>query len=181
LRAILRAAASGDIHVMFPMVTTVDDVRAARQILASVGAELEAEGIEHRRDIPVGIMIEVPAAAVSADRLIKEVDFFSLGTNDLAQYVLAVDRTNELLATNYSPLDVAVLRLIERAVSAADAAGKPVAVCGELAGDLEAIPLLVGLGVRELSMTATRIPQAKELIRELRVGDEAQAAQARIA
>jgi phosphotransferase system enzyme I (PtsI) len=181
LRAILRAAASGDIQVMFPMVTTVDDVRAARQILASVGAELEAEGIEHRRDIPVGIMIEVPAAAVSADRLIKEVDFFSLGTNDLAQYVLAVDRTNELLATNYSPLDVAVLRLIERAVSAADAAGKPVAVCGELAGDLEAIPLLVGLGVRELSMTATRIPQAKELIRELRVGDEAQAAQARIA
>jgi len=181
LRAILRAAASGDIRVMFPMVTTVDDIRAARAILTSVANELRAEGIEHRADIPVGIMIEVPAAAMNADRLIKDVDFFSLGTNDLAQYVLAIDRTNESLATDYSPLDVAVLRLIARTVTAATAAGKPVAVCGELAGDPEAIPLLVGLGLRELSMTATRIPQAKEIIRGLRARRAAQAAQARIA
>jgi phosphotransferase system enzyme I (PtsI) len=181
LRAILRAATSGDLRVMFPMVTTVDDIRAARMILTSVAGELQAEGVEHRADIPVGIMIEVPAAAINADRLIKEVDFFSVGTNDLVQYVLAIDRTNESLAANYSPLDVAVLRLIERSVTAAAVAGKPVGVCGELAGDPEAIPLLVGLGLRELSMTATRIPQAKEIIRGLRARDEAQAAQARIA
>jgi len=163
------------------MVTTVDDIRAARAILTSVANELRAEGIEHRADIPVGIMIEVPAAAMNADRLIKDVDFFSLGTNDLAQYVLAIDRTNESLATDYSPLDVAVLRLIARTVTAATAAGKPVAVCGELAGDPEAIPLLVGLGLRELSMTATRIAQAKEIIRGLRARSAAQAALARIA
>jgi phosphotransferase system enzyme I (PtsI) len=181
LRAILRAATSGDLRVMFPMVTTVDDIRAARMILTSVAGELQAEGVEHRADIPVGIMIEVPAAAINADRLIKEVDFFSVGTNDLVQYVLAIDRTNESLAANYSPLDVAVLRLIERSVTAAAVAGKPVGVCGELAGDPEAIPLLVGLGLRELSMTATRIPQAKEIIRGLRARDAAQAAQARIA
>jgi len=181
LRAILRAATEGDIWVMFPMVTTIEDVRAARVVLGSLVAELRAKGIPHRADIPVGIMIEVPAAAMNADRLIEEVDFFSIGTNDLAQYVLAVDRTNELLASNYSPLDVSMLRLIERTVSAAVAVGKPVAVCGELAGDPEAIPLLIGLGLRELSMAATSIPRAKEIIRGLRARDEAQKARARIA
>jgi phosphotransferase system enzyme I (PtsI) len=180
LRAILRAATAGDIWVMFPMVTTVEDVRAARATLASVLDELRVQGIEHRADIPVGIMIEVPAAAMVADRLIKEVDFFSLGTNDLAQYALAVDRTNESLTAAYPPFDVAVLRLIERAVAAATAAGKPVAVCGELAGDPEAIPLLVGLGLRELSMTATSIPRAKEIIRRLRAREEAIAARTRL-
>jgi phosphoenolpyruvate-protein phosphotransferase (PTS system enzyme I) len=162
-------------------VTTVEDVRAAHATLASVVDELRVQGIEHRADIPVGIMIEVPAAAMVADRLIKEVDFFSLGTNDLAQYALAVDRTNESLTAAYPPVDVAVLRLIERAVAAATAAGKPVAVCGELAGDPEAIPLLVGLGLRELSMTATSIPRAKEIIRGLRAREEAIAARTRLA
>ncbi|HET7036059.1 MAG TPA: phosphoenolpyruvate--protein phosphotransferase, partial [Thermomicrobiaceae bacterium] len=176
LRAVLRAATVGDIWLMFPMVTTVADVRAARAALDAAAAELRAERIAHRAALPLGIMIEVPAAALAAERLIREVDFFSLGTNDLVQYTLAVDRTNADLAAAYSPLDPAVLRLIELAVAAAGSAGKPVAVCGELAGDPAAIPLLIGLGLRELSMTAARIPEAKELIRGLSARDAAETA-----
>lgn len=171
LRALLRAAASGNLWIMFPMVTTVQDVRDARAIVDDVRAELTANGVPHRDDVPLGIMVETPAAALTADRLAREVDFFSLGTNDLTQYVLAVDRSNDELSRRYPALEPAVLRLIGETVTAADAAGKPVAVCGELAGDPEAIPLLLGLGVRELSMTAASIGRAREVIANISISE----------
>lgn len=180
LRAILRAAAHGNVHMMFPMVATVQDIFEARQIVEEVKDELNAEGIPYADDLPIGIMVETPAAAVAADVLIREVDFFSIGTNDLVQYTLAVDRTNADLARRYDPLDVSVVRMIAQAASAATGIGKSVAVCGEMAGDPEAIPLLLGLGIRELSMTATSIPRAKEIVRSLRIADAEQEAQRRI-
>lgn len=180
LRAILRASAHGNVHMMFPMVATVQDIFEARQIVEEVKDELNAEGIPYTADLPIGIMVETPAAAVAADVLIREVDFFSIGTNDLVQYTLAVDRTNAALARRYDPLDVSVVRMIAQAASAAIGLGKSVAVCGEMAGDPEAIPTLLGLGIRELSMTATSIPRAKEIIRSLRIADAEQEAQRRL-
>ncbi|HLI51152.1 MAG TPA: putative PEP-binding protein, partial [Thermomicrobiaceae bacterium] len=169
LRALLRAATSGDLWIMFPMVTTIQDVREAHAIVDDVQAELRREGVPHRDDVPLGIMVETPAAALMAGSLAREVDFFSLGTNDLAQYVLAIDRTDDELSQRYSPLEPAVLRLIGETVAAAGDAGKPVAVCGELAGDPAAIPVLLGLGVRELSMTAGSLGRAREIVRSLRI------------
>lgn len=180
LRAILRAATAGNLWMMFPMVATLQDVRDARAIVAEVQDELNQAGIPYRDDIPIGIMIEIPAAAVAAEVLIREVDFFSIGTNDLVQYTLAIDRTDAGLAQRYPPLDVAVLRLIAQAAAAANGLGKPVAVCGELAGTPEAIPILLGLGIRELSMTAPTIPRAKEIIRGLRLADAEADAQFRL-
>lgn len=171
LRALLRAATAGDLWIMLPMVTTVQDVRDARAIVDDVRAELTQASVPHRDDVPLGIMVETPAAALTATSLAREVDFFSLGTNDLTQYVLAVDRTQDELSQRYSALEPAVLRLIGETVAAADAAGKPVAICGEMAGDPAAIPFLLGLGVRELSMTASSIDRAKEVIAALRVSE----------
>lgn len=171
VRAILRAAVVGNLRLMFPMVATLQDVADARLVVEEAAAELAEQNVPYRADLPIGVMVETPAAALNAAALIRRVDFFSIGSNDLAQYTLAVDRTNDRLAQRYPALDPAVLWLIGETVSAADAEGKPVALCGELAGDPEAIPLLLGLGLRELSMPAPRIAPAKGIVRRLRLSD----------
>ncbi len=172
LRAICRASALGPVLLMFPMVSTPAEVRQARTLLAEVQAELAAEGLAYDPDMPVGVMIETPAAAVAADALAPLVDFFSLGTNDLTQYVMAADRGNPQVAALADPLQPAVVRAIQQTVQAGHAAGIWVGMCGELAGDPLATPLLVGLGLDELSMSAPAIPAVKAAIRAL---DSAQA------
>lgn len=176
LRAILRAGAAGRTLVMFPMVTTLEEVRAAKALLEEARAELEAAGLSHHLD-GVGIMVEVPAAALLADKLAPELNFFSLGTNDLTQYTMAADRTNASVAPLADGLHPAVLRLIERTAQAAHAAGGWCGVCGELAGDPVAVPILVGLGVDELSMAPAAIPQVKEIIRSLSLTEARELAQ----
>jgi phosphocarrier protein FPr len=161
LRAILRLAAARPVRVMFPMVATLDELRAARGELDRARAELGAAA----GDPEVGIMVEVPAAALIADRLAAEVAFFSIGTNDLTQYTLAADRGNERVGALTDALHPAVLELIARTVEGAAAHGRWVGVCGELAGDPSATPLLLGLGVRELSMSAPAVPLVKAAVR----------------
>jgi phosphocarrier protein FPr len=161
LRAILRAAAYGPLRIMFPMIADIAELRAARAIVDQIRAELSAPAVD------VGIMVEVPSAALMADVLAPEVDFFSIGTNDLTQYTLAMDRTHPNLATKADGLHPAVLRLIERTVHGAHAAGKWVGVCGELAADPQAVPILVGLSVDELSISVPAIPTVKAQIRAL--------------
>lgn len=168
LRAILRAAAIyPSIKIMFPMVTDISEVLKAKAVLAEVKAELEREGFCYAKDIELGIMIEIPAAAVAADILAPEVDFFSIGSNDLIQYTMACDRTNETVSYLYQPLHPASLRLIKNVIEAAHANGKWVGICGEMGGEPECIPILVGLGIDELSMRIASIPVAKEIIRRL--------------
>jgi phosphocarrier protein FPr len=157
LRAILRAAGAGRLRIMLPMVADVGELRAARAVLA----ELSGPALE------VGIMIEVPSAAILADALAPEVDFFSIGSNDLTQYTLAMDRTHPALAARADGLHPAVLRLIAMTVAAAHAHGKWVGVCGELAADPAAVPILVGLGVDELSVNVPAVPAVKAQIRAL--------------
>ncbi len=177
LRALLRAALHGDLRVMVPMVSTQEDVLWARAQLQAASHALAAEGIEHRLDIPLGIMIETPAAAVMADHLAKYAAFFSIGSNDLSQYTLAADRTLAELAGRYDSSDPAVFRLIAQAVKSARHAGIPVSVCGELAGDPEAVLALMGLGVHELSMAPSTIGIIKSRIRGTRFDDAADASQ----
>jgi phosphocarrier protein FPr len=172
LRAILRASAEHPLKLMFPMVGALHEVRAARAALAQAQAGLEAEGLAFNPRMEVGIMIEVPSAAAIADHLAREVDFFSIGTNDLTQYVMAADRGNARVATLADALHPAVLRMIRQTVEGAHGAGIWVGMCGELAGDALAAPLLVGLGLDELSMNAPAIPAAKEAVRSLTM-DEA--------
>ncbi|MFQ5592881.1 MAG: phosphoenolpyruvate--protein phosphotransferase [Anaerolineae bacterium] len=167
LRAILRAGHDRNVKVMFPLVASIDDVRRARALLHEVQTELSAAGVDHVHEIDVGIMIEVPGAAVLADRLAHEVDFFSIGTNDLVQYTLAVDRGNERVAGYSDPFHPAVLRLLKSVIDGAHAAGVWVGLCGELAGQPDAIPLLLGLGLDEFSMEPASIPRAKQIIRQL--------------
>ena len=167
LRAALRAAAGRRLKIMFPMVTAMAEVRAARVELEDCRRALVAEGLPAAERLEVGIMVEAPAAALIADHLAAEVDFFSIGTNDLTQYALAVDRTNAEVADLASAYHPAVLRLVRGVIVAAHRQGKPVAMCGELAGDPTAIPLLLGLGVDELSMAPAVIPLAKQVIRAL--------------
>ncbi len=164
LRGLLRAAGSGTARIMFPMVSGVSDVRRARALLAECAEELGAEGASVP-EVPVGAMIEMPSAAIIADLLAREVDFFSIGTNDLIQYALAVDRTNEQVAHLARAFHPAILRLIRQVVTAAEACEIPVTVCGELAADPAMTLLLIGLGVRELSMNALAIPQIKRVVR----------------
>jgi phosphotransferase system enzyme I (PtsI) len=167
LRALLRVAAEGDVRVMLPMVGAPDDVRRARALLAEAADSLAKEGVPHRPDPPVGVMIEVPAAAVTADLLADVADFFSIGTNDLIQYGLAVDRTNEQVAPLFRPSHPSVLRLVEASVSAAAAKGIPVTMCGEMGGEAAYTVLLLGLGLREFSLTPVVIPRVRRLIRGL--------------
>lgn len=174
LRAVLRAGALGDVRIMFPLVSTLTELRAARALLNDVASELAAEGVPVRAEMPVGAMIEVPAAAVMADQLAKEVDFFSIGTNDLIQYTLAVDRTNEAVADLYSAADPAVLRLIALVVAAAAPRGMDVSVCGTMGGEPLYTMLLLGLGVRHLSMPPHQLPEVKRVIRGVRL-EQAQA------
>jgi phosphocarrier protein FPr len=161
LRAILRAAGAGSLRIMLPMVADLGELRAARAILAEVTAELSAPALE------AGIMIEVPSAAILARAFAPEVDFFSIGSNDLTQYTLAMDRTHPALAARADGLHPAVLRLIELTVEAAHAHGKWVGLCGELGADPVAVPILVGLGVDELSVNVPAVAQVKSQIRAL--------------
>lgn len=167
LRAILRASALGDVRAMFPLVSTLTEWRRARAALAQVASELTAEGVPFRPGLPLGVMIEVPAAALMADELAKEVDFFSIGTNDLIQYTLAVDRTNETVADLYNAADPAVLRLIAMVVAAGARHGKEVTVCGSMGGEPLYTILLLGLGLRVLSMPPHQLPEIKRVIRAL--------------
>ncbi len=167
LRAILRAAVGHDVRIMFPMVATVDEFRRGREQVRVAIRELEQAGTACNASCQVGMMIEVPSAAISAFQIAEEADFFSVGTNDLTQYTLAMDRTSAFLSSQADPFDPAVLFLIERTVSAAHAAGKWVGICGEMAGDPLALPFLLGIGTDELSMVGGRIAKLKEAIRGL--------------
>jgi phosphotransferase system enzyme I (PtsI) len=171
LRAILRASVFGDIRIMFPMISTVMELRQCKSLLAEVKEDLEEEGIPFKLDIPVGTMIEVPSAALLADRLAREVDFFSIGTNDLVQYTLAADRNNENVASLYNPADPAVLRLIQMVVEAARREQIGLNVCGEMSGEPMFAPLLIGLGRYQLSATPRKIPDIKRVIRNLTAQD----------
>lgn len=164
LRAAYRASVYGKLWIMFPMVSSVDDIRRAKQIAEEVRQELEGEGIPFDREVKLGIMIETPAMAVLADRAAKEVDFASIGTNDLCQYALAVDRLNPEVAEYYQSYHPALFRLIGIAGSAFREAGKPLGVCGELGGDPLAAPVLVGLGVTKLSMSASAVAGVKKML-----------------
>ena len=170
LRAALRVAADHAVRIMFPMVATVDEVRQAKELVDEARASLLEEGIDVPEHVETGIMVEVPAAALTVEAFVPHVDFFSIGTNDLAQYVLAAERGNAAVAMLSDALQPAVLRLIDRVARAAAEGGRSVAVCGEVAGDPLAIPLLLGLGIVELSMAPSQIPAAKQVVRATDVG-----------
>jgi phosphocarrier protein FPr len=167
LRAILRASAGNTMKIMLPMVSSVDEVRLTREMLEALKKDCRTEGVLFDENLDLGIMVEVPSAVIVAERLASEVSFFSIGTNDLCQYVMAADRSNERLATLYDALHPAVLRLVRQTVEAGHAAGIWVSVCGEIAGDRTAAPVLVGLGVDELSMQPQAIPSIKRIISSL--------------
>lgn len=174
LRALLRANAHGSLRVLLPMVADLSEVRRVRTLLEEEATRLSDEGREHDSDLPLGVMVEVPATALRAEAFSEVVDFFSVGTNDLTQYVLAVDRGNDRVANRYEALHPAVLRLIARTVEAGGESGCPVTVCGEIAGDVEALPILLGLGVDVLSAAPPSLPSVKRVLRHLRM-EEAQA------
>ena len=181
LRALLRAGAHGDARIMLPLVVSIDEVRQAHRLLDDAAAELEARGLPFRRDLPLGIMVETPAAAMSADVLAKEVAFFSIGTNDLVQYTLAVDRGNVNLASRFTPLHPAVLRLVKRTVDVGRAAGLEVAVCGEMASQPVMAFALIGLGVRQLSVAPRTVTLVKHIVRGISAELAAEAAEAALA
>ena len=170
LRAILRASALGNVRMMYPMISGVDELRHANSVLEECRQELRAEGKPFNEEMEVGAMIEVPSAALVADLLAREVDFFSIGTNDLIQYTIAVDRINERIAHLYEPTHPAIIRLIKMIVNAAHAHNLWVGVCGEMAGEIALTPLLVGLGVDELSTGAALVPRVKRAVRSLDIG-----------
>jgi phosphotransferase system enzyme I (PtsI) len=171
LRALLRASVHGNLRVMFPMISGVAELRAAKRHLADVREELQRAGVPVAEDIPVGIMIELPSAAMIADRLAPECAFFSIGTNDLIQYTIGIDRQNKDVAYLYKPLHLSVLRLVRNVCEAARAARIPVSMCGEMAGDPVNALVLVGLGVTELSMNGPSIPLVKRVVRAARASD----------
>jgi len=168
IRAILRAGVDGRLRVLLPMVTASEEITEFRQLVAECATELEEEGVSFRSDFKLGVMIEVPSAALIADRLARQVDFLSLGTNDLIQYALAIDRNNEHVAYLYQPLHPAILRMVRFVVEAAANAGIGVMLCGEVAADPRATAILLGLGLRHLSVTPRAIPVIKQQIRRLR-------------
>lgn len=167
LRAVLRASAFGKLAVMFPMIISVEEIRELKSVLETLKAELRVEGKAFDENIQVGVMVETPSAAVNAKFLAKEVDFFSIGTNDLTQYTLAVDRGNELISHLYNPMSPSVLGLIKQVIDASHAEGKWTGMCGELAGDERATLLLLGMGLDEFSMSAISVPRIKKLIRHV--------------
>lgn len=167
LRALLRASVHGNLRIMFPMIATLGEFREAKAVLEEEKAKLEAEGIQVASNIQLGIMVEIPSTAVLADQFAKEVDFFSIGTNDLIQYTMAADRMNERVSYLYQPYNPAILRLIKMVIDAAHREGRWVGMCGEMAGDSTAIPILLGLGLDEFSMSATSILPARSQISKL--------------
>ena len=167
LRALLRAAVHGDLRIMLPLIISLDEVLAARKLLDEAAAELAERGVEFRADVPLGVMIETPAAAVASDTLTRDVDFFSIGTNDLVQYTLAVDRGNANLAPRFTPLHPAVLRLIKRTVEVAELGDIDVAVCGEMASQPLMAFALLGLGVRQMSVAPRSVPLVKRIVRSV--------------
>ena len=183
LRALLRAAEHGDVRIMLPLVVTLDEVRAARALLEEAGRQLERRGISARTDVPLGVMIETPAAAVAADTFTRDrdVQFFSIGTNDLVQYTLAVDRGNANLSSRFTPLHPAVLRLIQRTVQVGESAGLEVGVCGEMASQPLMAFALIGLGVRQLSVSPRSVSLVKRIVRGISVSLAGEAAAAALA
>jgi phosphotransferase system enzyme I (PtsI) len=169
LRAILRAAVLGDVRIMFPLVTTLLELRQAKMIVCDVMEDLEDQGIPFKREVPLGMMVEVPAAALLADEFAREVDFFSIGTNDLIQYTLAVDRADPNVAPLYSSGDPSILRLIRIILAASQKRGIPVNVCGQMSSDPKFVPLLIGMGLRQLSVTPHAIPELKEVVRTITI------------
>ncbi len=176
LRAILRAAVHGDVRVMFPLVTSLLELRQAKMILADVMEDLDEHGVEFNRDVPVGMMVEVPAAAILAHEFAAEVDFLSIGTNDLIQYTLAVDRSDPTVANLYSSGDPSILRLIRTVVEAGKTHNKPVTVCGQMSSDPKFVLQLIGIGLRHISVTPHAIPELKEVIRKITVSHAEQIA-----
>ncbi|MEZ7758547.1 phosphoenolpyruvate--protein phosphotransferase [Granulicatella adiacens] len=171
LRALLRASVYGKLRIMFPMIATLNDFRGAKALLEEEKAKLIAEGVVVSDDIQVGIMIEIPAAAVLAHQFAKEVDFFSIGTNDLIQYTMAADRMNERVSYLYQPYNPSILTLIKHVIDSAHKEGKWAGMCGEMAGDQTAVPLLVGLGLDEFSMSASSVLKTRSLISKLTLSD----------
>ena len=178
LRALLRAAMHGDVRIMFPLIITLDEVRQARGLLDEAAAELDARGVEYRHELPLGVMVETPAAALSIHTLVDDVSFFSIGTNDLVQYTLAVDRGSANLASRFTPLHPAVLTLIKRIVDVGVAHHLEVAVCGEMASQPLMAFALIGLGVRSLSVAGRAVPLVKRIVRGVSVAVAAEAANA---
>ena len=171
LRAVLRASAYGELAVMFPMIISVEEIRELKSVIEELKVELRNEGKVFDENIQIGVMVETPSAAVDAKFLAKEVDFFSIGTNDLTQYTLAVDRGNELISHLYNPMSPSVLSLIKQVIDASHAEGKWTGMCGELAGDEHATVLLLGMGLDEFSMSAISVPRIKKLIRNVNYQD----------
>ena len=171
LRAVLRASAYGRLAVMFPMIISVEEIRELKSVIEELKVELRNDGKDFDENIQIGVMVETPSAAVNAKFLAKEVDFFSIGTNDLTQYTLAVDRGNELISHLYNPMSPSVLNLIKQVIDASHAEGKWTGMCGELAGDENATILLLGMGLDEFSMSAISVPRIKKLIRNVNYQD----------
>jgi phosphotransferase system enzyme I (PtsI) len=171
LRGLLRASVHGNARIMFPMISGLTELREARSVLERAKEELTRQGLPFAPKLPVGIMVETPAAALAADKLAAECDFFSIGTNDLIQYSMAIDRQNREVAYLYRPLHISILRQIEFTVKSAHAANIPVAMCGEMAGDPMFTLVLMGLGLDELSMVATQIPLVKRIVRNCTAED----------
>jgi phosphotransferase system enzyme I (PtsI) len=171
MRGLLRASAHGPLKIMFPMISGVMELREVRKIVDRLKAQLRGDGVPFDENVKLGIMIEMPSAALTADLLARECDFFSIGTNDLIQYTMAVDRVNEYVSYLYEPLHPALLRLLEEIARAGAAANIPVTVCGEMAGDPMIAPVLLGLGLRELSMSAVSVPELKATVRAISMLD----------
>lgn len=176
LRAILRASAHGNVRMLFPMISSVDELLAAREVLEKCRVQLRTEGHYVDENLPVGVMVEIPSAALTADLLIDHADFFSIGSNDLVQYALAVDRINERVAHLYQPVHPAMLRLITQVVQVCASRGKPVSLCGEMAGDMLYTVLLLGMGLRELSLPPRFLPEIKKVVRSITVEQSREAA-----
>ncbi len=171
LRAILRASVLGNLQIMFPLITTLLELRQAKMVLADVMEDLDEHGIDFNRDLPIGMMVEVPAAVIMIDRFVEEVDFLSIGTNDLIQYTLAVDRSNKDVVGLYNPADPAVLRLIAMAIDAAKKKPVPITMCGQMSGNPNYTMLLLGLGLRQFSVAPAALPEIKNICRRVTLAD----------